>query len=121
MKSFTVTPLYAGSFSLGYRPTNAFAGGLSLGTSMAISGAAVSPINAGELRVSRAVSLLLWLLMVQLGQWVGNPRDARRWQAPAPRWAFAALTHEAFGLMDARNPCSISQMPGTLTTWAFTR
>jgi hypothetical protein len=63
VESFTVTPLHAGSSPLGYRPTHAFAGALSLGTVMGISGAAVSPINAGERRVSRAASLLLSLLI----------------------------------------------------------
>jgi hypothetical protein len=54
--------------------------------------------------MSGAASLLLSLLMVRLGQWVGNPCDAQRWQEPAPRWALATLTREAFGLTDARNP-----------------
>jgi hypothetical protein len=104
VESFTVTPLHAGSSPLGYRPTRAYAGSLSLGTAMAISGAAVSPINAGGRRMSGVASLLLSLLMVRLGQWVGNPRDAQRWQKPAPDWALAALTREAFGVTDVRNP-----------------
>jgi hypothetical protein len=89
---------------LGYRPTHSFAGGLSLGTAVAISGAAVSPINLGVTQPSRGASLLLSLLTLRLGLWVGNPKDPRRWILPSPRWALAPLTREAFGLTDAENP-----------------
>ena len=40
---FTVTALHSGNDTVGYRPTELYGGGISLGTAMAISGAAVSP------------------------------------------------------------------------------
>ncbi|HUC68270.1 MAG TPA: patatin-like phospholipase family protein [Stellaceae bacterium] len=77
--SFTATPYYCGSAlpGLGFRPTAAYgdpAGGISLGTAMAISGAAISS-NMGY-HSSPSVSFLLTLLNVRLGWWLGNPGEA---------------------------------------------
>jgi hypothetical protein len=70
---FTVSPLYSGSNELGYRDTSEYGGdtGLSLGTAMAISGAAASP-NMGYYS-SPAVTFLMSMLNVRLGWWLGNP------------------------------------------------
>lgn len=76
-ESFTVTPLYCGSpaSGLGYRDTREYAnkekGGITLGTGLAISGAAASP-NMGY-NSSPIVTLLLALFNVRLGWWLGNP------------------------------------------------
>jgi hypothetical protein len=75
--SFTVTPLASGSAELGYRNTSSYGGpnsGISLGTAMAISGAAVSP-NQGY-HSSPSIAFLLTLFNVRLGWWLGNPGEA---------------------------------------------
>jgi hypothetical protein len=81
-ESFTVTPLHCGTapyagttaHSLGYRRSSEYGsprGGISLGTALAISGAAASP-NMGY-NSSPMVTLLLALFNVRLGWWLGNP------------------------------------------------
>jgi hypothetical protein len=81
-ESFTMTRLHCGNPFTGYQPTqtyggriaqkgDAFQGGMTLGTAMAISGAAVSP-NQGY-NSSPLVSLLLMLFNVRLGWWLANP------------------------------------------------
>ena len=78
--------------------------GISLGTAMAISGAAVSP-NMGY-SSSPSISLLLTLFNVRLGWWLGNPGDAgeNSYQSEGPIWAAKPLIQEAFGqTTDARS------------------
>jgi hypothetical protein len=75
-ESFTITPLAAGNPNVGYRPTTSYGasekdGGITLGTAMAISGAAVSP-NMGY-HSSPLLGFLLMLFNVRLGWWLGNP------------------------------------------------
>ena len=84
-RSFTVTPFFAGSLGVGYRRTspNENAGGTSfyggapentaitLGTAMAISGAAASP--AMGYHSSPSVTFLMALFNARLGWWLGNP------------------------------------------------
>jgi hypothetical protein len=73
-ESFTVTPLATGNPNVGYRSTTTYGardGGISLGTAMAISGAAVSP-NMGY-NSSPLLGFLLMLFNVRLGWWLGNP------------------------------------------------
>lgn len=83
--SFIVTPKFSGAAELGYRATRDYGDptsdrtgqdgssvrGISLGTAMAISGAAVSP-NMGY-HSSPAAAFLLTLFDVRLGWWLGNP------------------------------------------------
>lgn len=98
---FTVTPLHAGGPLVGYRPANEYAGGLTLGTAMAISGAAVSP-NWGY-HSSTLTSFVLTLFNVRLGQWLGNPGQDR-WKSDGPR--FGGLTlfrQEALGQTSERH------------------
>jgi hypothetical protein len=79
-ESFTVTPQFCGCASdgLGYRKTEEYGNpgddGISLGTAMAISGAAVSP-NMGYYS-SPSIAFLMTLLNVRLGWWLGNPGPA---------------------------------------------
>ena len=68
---FTTTALHAGSDRVGFRKTADYAQNLSLGTAMAISGAAASP-NMGY-HSSPALTFLLALFNVRLGWWLGNP------------------------------------------------
>jgi hypothetical protein len=78
-ESFTVTPQFCGCANedLGYRKTEDYGdpgGGISLGTAMAISGAALSP-NMGY-HSSPSAAFLMTLLNVRLGWWLGNPGAA---------------------------------------------
>jgi hypothetical protein len=113
-ESFTVSPLHAGSAALGYRKSADYTGhdGVTLGTAMAISGAAVSP-NMGY-HSSPAIAFLLTLFNVRLGWWWGNPgpcgQDLRSkpprdfYRDAAPRSAAAQVFAEAFGQTDETHP-----------------
>ena len=73
---FVMTPLACGNPFVGFVPTRFFGArrdGITLGTAMAISGAAVSP-NQGY-HSSPIIGLLLMLFNVRLGWWLGNPRS----------------------------------------------
>lgn len=110
-ESFTFSPLHSGSATgtdgqvLGYRPTESYGGldGVTLGTAMAISGAAASP-NMGY-HSSPAVTFVMTLFNARLGWWLGNPgRSGRRtWRLEGPRLGFRPILAEAFGLTDDRN------------------
>jgi hypothetical protein len=74
-ESFAITRLFAGNPLVRFQPTSGYGdrhGGISLGTAMAISGAAVSP-NQGY-NSSPLIAFLLMLFNVRLGWWLGNPR-----------------------------------------------
>jgi hypothetical protein len=83
-ESFTVTAIACGNSQVGYRPTARYGGrhgGITLGTAMAISGAAVSP-NQGY-NSSPLIGLLLMLFNIRLGWWLGNPkREEYRREGP---------------------------------------
>jgi hypothetical protein len=131
--SFTVSPLHCGSFQVGYRRTNAAPGqrygsdekvsadekrpaaqstipvyggreGMSLGTALAISGAAASP-NMGY-HSSPLVTFILTLLNVRLGAWLGNPgpHGDNTFNLGYPRFGVRPIIAEAFGLTDDTNP-----------------
>ncbi len=95
--SFTVSPLHCGSAELGYRPSEKYAAGISLGTAMAISGAAASP-NMGY-HSSPVVGFIMTLFNARLGAWLGNPGTAgdRTWEQSGPRSAVRAMIKEALG------------------------
>jgi hypothetical protein len=109
-ESFTASPLHAGGVGLGYRDVARYAlhkngrGALSLGTSLAISGAAASP-NMGY-HSSPIVTFLLALFNVRLGWWLGNPGRAgdHSYDTPGPRFSPFSLFSEAFGLTDNEHP-----------------
>lgn len=98
---FTATPHQCGSPTLGYRPAAEYGGGMTLGTAMAISGAALSP-NMGY-HSSPLVAFVMTLFDVRLGAWLGNPAG-RRWRRAGPRNSFSWLLREALGRTDARSP-----------------
>jgi hypothetical protein len=105
-ESFTTTPLHCGSLRTGFRRTGDYGGmknGLSLGTAMAISGAAVSP-NMGY-HSSPLVGFVMTLFNVRLGWWLGNPRATDRTvRSDGPYFGVGAVLRELFGLTtdDAR-------------------
>ncbi|MBA2645587.1 MAG: patatin-like phospholipase family protein [Pyrinomonadaceae bacterium] len=75
---FTVSPLHAGSYWLGYRRSYRYGSlgeGISLGTAIAMSGAFVSP-NMGYMMTSPIVRFLMTLFNVRFGWWLGNPGAA---------------------------------------------
>ena len=104
-ESFTASPLYCGSYELGYRKTDAPPGkryggehGISLGTATTISGAAASP-NMGY-HSSPLVTFILTLLNVRLGAWLGNPGKAGNatFHLGYPNFSVGPIIAEAFGL-----------------------
>ena len=104
-ESFTMTPLHCGSSNLGYRPSAQYGGpdGISLGTAIAISGAAASP-NMGY-HSSPVIGFIMTLFNARLGSWLGNPGEAgaKTWREEGPTSAIASIVREAFGLT---NDCS---------------
>jgi hypothetical protein len=125
-KSFAFTPLYCG-FELGgpgdgpqrftcddgYLPTfaktelgRATGGvakfgsecGISLGTAMAISGAAASP-NMGY-HTSPATAFYMALFDVRLGWWMGNPRYPKKWRSTGPELGLGYLLSEVLAESD---------------------
>ena len=103
--SFTFTPLAAGSPLLGYRRSVDYAGdagGITLGTAMAVSGAAVSP-NAGA-HSSVLRTFLLTLCNARLGWWLGHPKDMKRVRRTSPAFALYPLVSEMLGRTDDEHP-----------------
>jgi hypothetical protein len=78
--------------------------GLSLGTAMAISGAAASP-NMGY-NSSPSIALLLTLFNVRLGWWLGNPGKEGNdtYHKEGPQFAARPLLSEAFGQTSDTSP-----------------
>jgi hypothetical protein len=119
-ESFTITPLHAGSFRVGYRraaeygskkrppflPTSKgeVENGITLGTATAISGAAVSP-NMGY-NSSPIVEIILSLLNLRLGWWLGNPGPAgnKTYLRAQPTFAVKYFADEAFGRTSDEEP-----------------
>lgn len=106
--SFTFTPCWSGfetrstqGKKLGcYCPTNRYAGGLHLGTLIAVSGAAASP-NMGY-HTAPAVSALLTAFNLRLGRWCGNPAHAGVWQQSSPAFATKPILAELTGSATAQ-------------------
>jgi hypothetical protein len=116
-ESFIFSPLYCGfdfsmtrastevatkSYDYGYRQTVEFAypDGPSIGTAMAISGAAVNP-NQGY-HSSTATAFLLTVFNVQMGWWIGNPRKST-WREADPRFGLGYIIHNLMGRTNTRN------------------
>ena len=95
---FEFSQMYCGSPETGYCRTEEYAseeGGISLATVMATSGAALSS-RAGR-RDSGPLAFLKTIFNLRLGWWLGNPSDARRRRAAAPRFSMFAFCAELFG------------------------
>jgi len=116
---FTFSPISVGSWRLGYLPTEDYGSskGVTLGTAMAISGAAFNP-NMGY-HSSPLVTLLMTFFNARLGWWLPNPiwPHLRKWPASGktsrfpskttrflgrngPKWALMPLLNEALGNTD---------------------
>lgn len=105
---FSVTPLHAGCFRLGYRDSRFYGGrdtgGISIGTAAAISGAAASS-NMGYYTTSPVLSLVLTFFNVRLGWWLGNPGAAGKdtFELRAPTSSVKPVLEEAFGMTNDEN------------------
>jgi hypothetical protein len=125
-KSFAFTPLYCGyelgasgegmqrfSCADGFLPSYAKTecgrsasglgtfgaeGGISLGTAMAISGAAASP-NMGY-HTTPATAFFMALFDVRLGWWMGNSRDPKKWKSTGPALGLGYLLAEVLANSD---------------------
>jgi len=113
-ESFSSSPLHSGCYCISdpvtdscgsYRPSIDYGGhdGISLGTAVAISGAAVSP-NMGY-HSSAPITFLLTLFNARLGWWLGNPGTAgeRTYTRNGPLFSIGPLIDEALGLTDDEN------------------
>jgi len=99
-ESFTFSPMHCGSFRVGYVPTKQYAGtkGITLGTAMAISGAAFNP-NMGY-HSSPLLTLIMTLFNARLGYWLPNPKlkkGTRFFRLSSPQFALGPLLNEALG------------------------
>jgi hypothetical protein len=74
--------------------------GISLGTAMAISGAAASP-NMGY-HTSPATAFYMALFDVRLGWWMGNPRYPEKWQKSGPALGLSYLLSEVLAQSDQK-------------------
>jgi hypothetical protein len=99
-ESFTVSALHCG-YGNYYRHAGQYGGGISLGTAVAISGAAASP-NMGY-HSSPTMAFVMTLFNARLGSWLGNPKQ-KKWKDEGPRSAFDSIVREAFGLTNDRSP-----------------
>jgi hypothetical protein len=96
-ESFVITRLFSGNPFVRYQPTAVYGdrrGGISLGTAMAISGAAVSP-NQGY-NSSPLIGFLLMLFNVRLGWWLGNPKK-KHFPVEGPTWGIVPALKELAG------------------------
>lgn len=100
---FTFSPLFCGSPAggIGYAPTRLFFRkkasdkGLTLGTAMAVSGAAISPASGRSTHPVRA--FLLSILNARLGLWIGNPSHPTIREVK-PRLPLGAILKDFFGI-----------------------
>lgn len=101
---FIATPLHCGAANVGYRPTERYAGGMSLGRALTISGAAASP-NMGY-HSSTMVTFVMTLFNVRLGWWSPNPGPASGdcWDKDQPRLGLDVALAEARGSTGEDDP-----------------
>ena len=107
--AFTFSPLHIGSSALSYRESSKYGSdgggpgsGLSLGTALAVSGAAASP--ALGMYSSKARAFLLTLANARLGLWFGNPSDDDTWKRSDPALGVGPFIRELLGLETDTNP-----------------
>ncbi len=108
-QSFTFSPLHVGNAELGYQPASAYGSdagsrraGVSMGTALAVSGAAASSAMGRFSSKSRA--FLLTLANARLGLWFGNPQSATTWMNGEPPLGVGPLVRELLGLTTDKNP-----------------
>jgi hypothetical protein len=106
-ESFTSSAMHTGSMWLGYQPSDKYGrvskledepDRISLGSSVAVSGAAATP-NMGY-HSSPLLTAVMTLFNARLGAWRPNPGEAGRqvWDASSPTLALSPFYDEALGL-----------------------
>jgi len=106
--SFLMSKLYCGSTRTGYRKTKEYAcGTLSLGTAVAVSGAAAAP-SMGAQSPSAALSALMTLFNIRLGYWAPTP-SLSYWRSGAARlWPVYTLQELASQTTDLLPYCYLT-------------
>src|SRR6266478_6397870 len=98
-----MTPFYCGNWREGYRASKEYGSynGISVGTAVAISGAAANP-NMG-FSSSPALGFLMAVFNVRLGAWLGNTnsRGQPTYRFSGPRQAIMPMFAEIFGLTNS--------------------
>jgi hypothetical protein len=96
-ESFSVTAQACGNPHVGYRPAKYYGApeGMSLGTAMAISGAAISPDQGYH--SSPVIGFLLMLFNARLGWWLGNPINGRASRRQGPTFGLFPALRELSG------------------------
>ena len=106
--NFVLSSHYCGSARTGYRRTDEYMGGdLTLGTAVAISGAAASP-NMGSRTPSMPLVVLLALVNARLGFWAPTPFAARWREARAALWPFYLLREALSQTTDLSTYCYLT-------------
>ena len=95
LPSYSKTELGRSEFGLGKFGSER---GISLGTAMAISGAAASP-NMGY-HTAPATAFFMALFDVRLGWWMGNSRHPKKWKSTGPALGLGYLFSEVFAQSD---------------------
>jgi hypothetical protein len=105
---FTLSKQFCGSTRTGYRPTQDYMDGrMSLGTALAVSGAAASP-NMGAMTLTSSLAMLMTLLNVRLGFWAPTPHNSD-WREPSARlWPFYMLREFFSQTNDLSNYCYLT-------------
>jgi len=105
-ESFSMTPLFCGNRTEGYRDSREYGGpgGVTVGTAMSISGAAANPSMGYS--SSPVLGFLMAMFNVRLGAWLGNTNQHGdgTFSHPGPRHAVIPLFAEMFGLTTATSP-----------------
>jgi hypothetical protein len=105
---FTMTKNYCGSSRTGYRDTREYMNGqLTLGTAVAISGAAASPAM-GSRTPSAAQAMLMTLLNVRLGFWAPTPNKDYWQESQARLWPFLMLREFMSQTNDLASHCYLT-------------
>ncbi|MEO6726427.1 MAG: patatin-like phospholipase family protein [Blastocatellia bacterium] len=105
---FTLTKNYCGSSRTGYRDTREYMNGqLTLGTAVAISGAAASP-SMGSITPSAAQAMLMTLLNVRLGFWAPTPNKDYWQESQARLWPFLMLREFLSQTNDLASHCYLT-------------
>jgi hypothetical protein len=109
---FELTPLFCGSDRTGYRHTKEYAdNSLTLGSAVAISGAAAST-NMGS-NTSVPLAMLMSFFNVRLGFWTANPKS-RAWRYPWTRFWLWYQLREMLGQTTAQGRFSFLSDGGHL-------
>jgi hypothetical protein len=105
---FIFSPKFCGGAKCGYRATVTYMGGqMTLGTAVAVSGAAASP-NMGSQTPSAPLAMLMTFFNVRLGFWAPTPGQ-NAWRSRQARfWSFYTLTEFLSRTTDRASYCFLS-------------